>query len=83
LAVTSYEAWRRDFRWDIPERFNIARACCDRWADGSGRRAIVEPDGPGLSFDELKRASARLAHVLAAQGVERGDRVAVLLPRWR
>jgi acetyl-CoA synthetase len=41
----------------------------------------VEPDGPGLSFDELKRASARLAHVLAAQGVERGDRVAVLLPQ--
>ena len=30
-----YDQLYRDFRWDIPARFNIAQACCDRYADGS------------------------------------------------
>ncbi|WP_328805659.1 AMP-binding protein [Sabulicella rubraurantiaca] len=79
--MTSYEAWRRDFRWDIPERFNIARACCDRWADGSGRVALLLPDGPGITFDELLRQSSRMANVLLAHGIGPADRVGVLLPQ--
>ncbi len=80
MALT-YEAWRRDFRWDIPERFNIARACCDRWADGSGRVALREPGGRAITFDEVLRDASRLANLLLAQGVRAGDRVAVLLPQ--
>ena len=34
--TTDYETLYRDFRWDIPARFNIATACCDRHADGTG-----------------------------------------------
>lgn len=79
--MTSYDAWRRDFRWRIPARFNIARACCDRWADGTGRPAIRLPSGGAMSFDELRRQSSRLANALAAHGVRAGDRVAVLLPQ--
>lgn len=77
----TYESWRRDFRWDIPERFNIAHACCDRWADGTGRVALREPGGRAITFDELQRLSARLANLLLARGVRAGDRVAVLLPQ--
>ena len=33
--TADYETLYRDFRWDIPARFNIATACCDRHADGS------------------------------------------------
>ena len=32
----TYDELYRNFRWDIPARFNIATACCDRYADGSG-----------------------------------------------
>src|ERR1700693_5805031 len=84
LTETSdYETLYRDFRWDIPARFNIATACCDRHADGSGRLAMnsVDEDGgaPRTSFDEIGDFSRRFANVLTADGLARGDRVAVFL----
>ena len=83
--ASSYEALREGFRWQVPERFNIAAACCDRWADGSGRPALLHLRDDGrteqLSFDALKAESNRLANVLAAHGIGPGDRVGVLLPQ--
>ncbi len=73
---------RRRFRWRIPPHFSIPRACLDRWADGSGREALVEvrdDDRRVWTFDGLASASRRLAHAFAALGIGRGDRVAVLL----
>ena len=32
--ASDYETLYRNFRWDIPDRFNIATVCCDRHADG-------------------------------------------------
>jgi acetyl-CoA synthetase len=81
----SYDAMVSRFRWRIPTVFNIAEACCDRWADGTGRAALINvlPDGrpDRISFDALREASTRLAAVLEARGVGRGDRVAILLPQ--
>jgi acetyl-CoA synthetase len=82
--VTSYEEWRRTFAWNLPERFNIAHACCDRWADGSGRPALLREAGGGLetlSFDRLREMSCRFANLLLARGIRAGDRVAILLPQ--
>lgn len=42
--------------------------------------AVVELDGPRLSYRELWDRSARVAGGLIESGVERGDRVAVRLP---
>ena len=81
--TTDYEKLYRDFRWDIPARFNMARACCDRHADGSG------PPGADL----CRRGRRQLAHLVRRDGrdvapfrqcaegrrLERGDRVAVFL----
>ncbi|HYZ32548.1 MAG TPA: AMP-binding protein, partial [Crenalkalicoccus sp.] len=81
----SYEAIRTAFRWDIPARFNIGVAACDRWADGSGRTALIHlrEDGRAepISFDALRARSNRVANLLRAQGIARGDRVGVLLPQ--
>src|SRR3954465_15773538 len=78
-----YETLYRNFRWDIPARFNIATACCDRHADGSGRLALIYVDEDGeatrTSFDEMAEMSSRFANVLKADGLSRGDRVAVFL----
>src|SRR5258708_158432 len=43
----SYDKLYRDFRWDIPARFNMAVACCDRHADGMKRLALVYVDEDG------------------------------------
>ena len=81
--TTDYAKLIRDFRWDIPARFNIATACCDRYADGSNRPALIYVDVDGsaqrTSFDDLAAMSRRFANVLKADGLVRGDRVAVFL----
>src|ERR1700709_1317988 len=84
LTETSdYDTLYRDFRWEIPSRFNIATACCDRHADGTGRLALIYVDEDGAatrtSFDEVSDMSRRFANVLKADGLVRGDRVAVFL----
>src|SRR5947209_20391876 len=81
--AADYDTLYRDFRWDIPARFNIAAACCDRHADGTGRTALIYVDEDGdtqrTSFDEMRALSCRFANVLKADGLSRGDRVAVFL----
>jgi acetyl-CoA synthetase len=81
--TTDYDALYRDFRWDIPPRFNIATACCDRHADGTNRLALIYVDEDGgaqrTSFDDIGGMSRRFANVLKADGLVRGDRVAVFL----
>ena len=81
--ASDYETLYRNFRWDIPARFNIATACCDRHADGSGRLALIYVDEDGAatrtSFDAVSEMSRRFANVLKADGLVRGDRVAVFL----
>ena len=77
-------AMRAGFRWDIPADFNIATACCDRWAGRDPDRLAlthVGADGAAQdwSYGALKEASDRLAASFAARGLMRGDRVAVLL----
>ena len=81
--TTDYAKLYRDFRWDVPARFNIATACCDRHADGTDRPALIYIDEDGgaqrTSFDQMQEMSRRFANVLKADGLVRGDRVAVFL----
>src|SRR6476659_5187148 len=81
--TTDYAKLYRDFRWHVPARFNIATACCDRHADGSNRLALIYVDENGgaqrTSFDEMRALSSAFANVLKADGLVRGDRVAVFL----
>jgi len=71
------------FRWEIPERFNIGVDVCDKWADGSGRLALIQENSDGVAtrytFDQLKRMSNQFANVLARRGVQRGERVAIFV----
>ena len=80
-VASSYDELYRNFRWDIPDRFNIATACCDRHADGSGRLALIYVDEDGAatrtSFDEVAEFSRRFANVLKQDGLVRGDRVEI------
>jgi acetyl-CoA synthetase len=82
---SSYEEIADAFSWRIPARYNIGVDVCDKWADGSGRLALIHKREDGevhrYSFDDLKRLSDRLAQVLRGHGVGRGERVGILLPQ--
>jgi acetyl-CoA synthetase len=72
--------------WDLfdgnRERMNIAHECVDRHA-GSERTAVILVRAAGadelIGFRELSEDSARFAHYLVRQGIQAGDRVAVML----
>ncbi len=86
--ASTYVELRRRFRWNIPAIFNIATACCDDWAEREpGRVAIRDIDSKGnvtyVTYRSLRYASTRLASALAARGIRRGDRIAILLPQGR
>jgi hypothetical protein len=82
----SYETLYDAFGWHVPADFNIAEACCGRWARDtpdagairweheSGRSAV-------MTYAELQREANRLSHVLTRLGVARGDRVAIVMPQ--
>jgi acetyl-CoA synthetase len=73
------------FRWQVPARYNIAQSACRRWAADAGRVALLWEDESGatatVTYAQLLAASNRLSHALAALGVQRGDRVAIVLPQ--
>jgi acetyl-CoA synthetase len=77
-----YETLRRDYRWQVPERYNIAADVCDaRLADDL---AMVHEHFDGtvreVHWGELQALANQAANLLAGIGVERGDRVAIVLP---
>jgi acetyl-CoA synthetase len=78
----TYEEMRERHSWDVPERYNIATDVCDK--HDRDRLAMVWEDWEGnerrVSFGELQDLSNKFANVLEANGIEREDRVATLLP---
>jgi acetyl-CoA synthetase len=80
-----YDELYRKFRWKVPARYNIARACCGQWAPDRSRFALYWEDESGAtaaySFWDIQQQANRLSNALAALGVQRGDRVALLLPQ--
>jgi acetyl-CoA synthetase len=85
-AIRDYDELYRQFRWQIPTRYNIGVDVCDRWARlDPGRIAILDVGTDGrvrpISFDWLRQTSNRLANAFCAHGIGRGERVAILLPQ--
>jgi acyl-coenzyme A synthetase/AMP-(fatty) acid ligase len=74
-----------NFNWQVPERFNFATDVVDRWADEHDGPALIWQNAAGeeraFDYSDLSRLSSRLANVLRARGVGKGDRVIVMLPR--
>ncbi|MEP7105830.1 MAG: AMP-binding protein, partial [Chloroflexota bacterium] len=83
--MTDYEATVRDFRLEVPERFNFARDVIGRWAQDPDKLAMhwLGPDGAErrVTFRDFAERSDRFARLLQQQGVRPGDRVMVQLPR--
>ncbi|MCP3135795.1 acyl-CoA synthetase [Pyxidicoccus xibeiensis] len=84
--MSDYEATRRDFRWERPEHFNFATDVVDRharerpdalamlWSDEAGRERR-------FTWEDLRQHSLHAARFLAGQGLRKGDRTFIIMPR--
>ena len=84
----NYSDLHNQFRWQVPDRFNMAEVCSARWAkspDASKKIAVIahQPGAEPIfhTYSELHEAANRASNVLRRLGVQRGDRVAIVLPQ--
>ena len=75
-----------DFAWYSGGRLNACFNCVDRHLEARGEQTAIiwAADEPGvyrhITYRELKHNVCRLANVLLAHGVRRGDRVCIYMP---
>jgi acetyl-CoA synthetase len=83
--LNSYKAVVNEFNWHVPQDYNIAWDICDKWVAESRRIALMDETDDGVvryfSFKDIYLFSNQLANVLSALGLERGDRVGILMPQ--
>jgi acetyl-CoA synthetase len=82
MSWTSYEQACAAHRWEVPAHYNIVSDVCDKHPRDKPAMLWESFDGSQreLAWGELQDLANQAAHVLRAHGVERGDRVAVVLP---
>ena len=81
-STPSYEEFCTSHRWNVPPRYNIAADVCDKHPRDKQAMIWESFDGSTRELDwgELQDLANQAAHTLAARGVSKGDRVAVVLP---
>ncbi|MFC1474890.1 AMP-binding protein, partial [bacterium] len=80
-----YEKARRDWKWDIPEYFNIASDCVDRIAETRGESVCLywenhAGESKTFTYSEMKKLTDRFGAALRSLGVKKGDRILLRLP---
>ncbi len=83
--MTDYEAERRNFHLEVPEYFNFATDVIGKWASDPNKLAMLWIGQNGeerqLTFTHYAERSSRAANAFARLGIQKGDRVLVMLPR--
>jgi acetyl-CoA synthetase len=82
MSADSYEQLCAGHRWEVPAQYNIASDVCDKHPRDKVAMVWESFDGSyrELVWGELQDLANQAAHVLRDHGIERGDRVAVVLP---
>jgi acetyl-CoA synthetase len=85
FTVTLDDSAAPNYRWFTDGRLNVSFNCLDvHLAERGQKTAIIFEGEPGdtrrLSYQELHAEVCRFANALRAQGIGKGDRVAIYLP---
>lgn len=85
--VLDYDMINAKFSWFRNGKMNIVRNCLDRHLNKRGDKTaiIFEPNDPNesaqhITYLELHERVCKMANVLKAQGIQKGDRVCIYLP---
>ncbi len=87
IQNSSFDLGRVSIKWFEDGTLNVSANCIDRhMISRSNQTAIIwEPDDPKtpakhITYAQLLENTCRMANVLKAQGVKRGDRVVIYMP---
>ncbi|NEN75891.1 acyl-CoA synthetase [Pelistega sp. NLN82] len=85
-STNQYDSLYDTYEWFVPNNFNIASACCHRWANSpheARQAAIYFEDQVGqltsLSYGALSERVNKLANGFIRMGVQPQDRIAIAL----
>lgn len=84
VSAGSYEEGQ--FSWFVGGKLNVSYNCLDRHLETKGDQIAIiwEGDDPAvdkkITYRQLHEQVCRLANVLKAKGVKKGDRVSIYLP---
>lgn len=85
---SSYEDFKKNFKIEIPEKFDFARDIVDEWAKYEPqKRALVYCDDDGFerifTMEDISILSKKAAKWLIDNGIKKGDKImTVLRRRW-
>ena len=85
-TMTDYEKTRATFAIDVPEYFNFGFDVVDAWAARDRNKLAMiwvnqGGDEKKYTFQDIRNLSNQAANVLLKYGINKGDRVLVMLPR--
>jgi len=85
--VLKWDFTKPEVKWFINGKLNITENCLDRHIATRGDQTAIiwEPNDPSheakhITYRELLREVSKVANMLKAQGVKKGDRVCIYLP---
>ncbi len=84
--MSSYDETYKNFRIDVPEYFNFGFDVIDAWANKDRNKlAMIWVNQEGVeekfTFWDLMRLSNQIVNIMIKYGVNKGDRVLIMLPR--
>ncbi|MFP5437871.1 MAG: acetate--CoA ligase [Bacteroidia bacterium] len=85
--VVEFDMQEADVKWFTGAKVNITKNCIDRHLAKRGNKTAIlfEPNNPDeeaqhITYNELYDRVSKMANVLRAQGIKKGDRVCIYLP---
>ena len=83
----NYEEVVRNFKWEVPERFNFSRDVIDKFAKEAGERQALwyvgeEGEEVKFSYKELSDASQKAAAVVESLGLRKAVCILPKVPEW-
>lgn len=83
--MQDYDDTVRRFSWPLPSTFNFGSDVVDQLARTADKPALIwcneEGEERRFNFSDISRLSNQLANLLVRQGIRKGDRVMIVLPR--
>jgi acyl-coenzyme A synthetase/AMP-(fatty) acid ligase len=83
--MEDYATLHREHCLTVPQTFNFGRDVVDAWANDADKTALIWCDGSGsersFTFSDIARRSSQVANWLTEQGIRKGERIVVMLPR--